>query len=61
MTLLTLVAILIVVGVLLWALSVLPLDEQIRNIIRVVVVVAVVLWLVAGLLGETHWNPVLWR
>jgi hypothetical protein len=60
MTLLTLVAILIVVGVLLWALPRLPIDAQIVGIIRVVVIVVLVLWLVASFAGEGHWNPRLW-
>jgi len=61
MTLLSLVAILLVVGVLLWALNQFPaIDPTIKKIIYVVVVVVVVLWLAGSLLGEGHFNPRLW-
>jgi len=62
MTLLGLVLVLIVVGVLLWALSQFPaIDPTIKRIIQVVVIVALVLWLVASVGGEGHsWNPRLW-
>lgn len=60
MTLLTLIAILVVVGVLLWALPRLPIDAQIVGIIRVLVIVVLVLWIVASFLGEGHFNPRLW-
>lgn len=46
MDIVTIIVILIVIGLLLWAVnSVIPLDPTIRRIIHVVVVVAVVLWL----------------
>lgn len=61
MTLLSLVLVLIVVGVLLWATNAIPMDARIRNVLRVVVVVFVVLWLVSGLAGHDGvWNPRLW-
>ncbi len=60
MTLLGLVAVLIVVGVLLWAVPKLPIDAQIAQVIRVIVIVVLVLWLVSSFLGEGHFNPRLW-
>jgi len=54
MPLIQLVVVLIVVGVLLWAVnSFIPMDSKIKQILNVVVVVAVVLWLlrVFGLLS----------
>jgi low temperature requirement protein LtrA len=48
MSIVHLVIILIVIGVLLWAVnSVIPLDGKIRQIINAVVIIAVVLWLLA--------------
>ena len=47
------VAVLIVVGVLLWLVGMIPMDAIILKIIRVVTIIAVVLWLlkVFGLLS----------
>lgn len=46
MSLVSLVVVLIVIGVLLWAVNTyIPLDPKIKNIINVVVVIAVVIWL----------------
>lgn len=47
----SIIVVLIVAGVLLWAAMQLPIDPAFKNIIRVVVIVAAVLWLlkVAGL------------
>ena len=46
MSLLTIVFVIVVVGVLLWALnSFIPMDPKIRNILNAVVVIALVLWL----------------
>jgi len=62
-TLLGLIIVLIVVGVVLWAVQQIPMDPAIRNILRVVVILLVVLWLVFGLLGHpaiSHLNPRLW-
>lgn len=48
MPLVQLVIVLIVVGVLLWAVnSYIPMDAKIKNILNVVVVIAVVLWLLS--------------
>jgi len=46
MSLLNLVVVLIVVGVLLWAVNnYIPMDSKIKQILNIVVVIAVVLWL----------------
>jgi hypothetical protein len=54
MTLLSLVLMLIVVGILLWAVNTyLPLDPKIKTLLNIVVVVVVIVWIlqVTGLLG----------
>lgn len=46
MSLLTLIVVLVLVGVLLWAVNkYVPMDPNIKNIMNIVVVIAVVLWL----------------
>lgn len=46
MSLLTIVVVIVVVGILLWAVnSFIPMDPKIRSILNVVVVIALVLWL----------------
>lgn len=45
MTLIELVVVLIVVGVGLYLVGLIPMDNAIRTVIRVVVILAVVLWL----------------
>jgi len=55
MSLISLVIVLIVVGVLLWAANTyIPMDGKIKTIMNVVVVIAVVLWLLSafGVLGS---------
>lgn len=55
MSLISLVIVLIVVGVLLWAANTyIPMDNKIKTIMNVVVVIAVVLWLLSafGVLGS---------
>jgi uncharacterized membrane protein YidH (DUF202 family) len=55
MSLISLVIVLIVVGVLLWAANnYIPMDQKIKTIMNVVVVIAVVLWLLSafGVLGS---------
>jgi hypothetical protein len=42
---------LVIVGVILWGVSQIPMDETIRKVIRVIVVVVVVIWLVYFLVG----------
>ena len=60
MSLISLVIVLIVVGVLLWAANTyIPMDQKIKTIMKIVVVIAVVLWLlqafgVLGSLGSIH-------
>ena len=55
MPLISLVIVLIVVGVLLWAANTyIPMDNKIKTIMNIVVVIAVVLWLLSafGVLGS---------
>ncbi|TVR99217.1 MAG: hypothetical protein EA406_04435 [Rhodospirillales bacterium] len=55
MPLITVVVVLIVVGVLLWAVNTyIPMDSKIKTILNVVVVIAVILWLLSafGVLGS---------
>ena len=55
MSLISLVIVLIVVGVLLWAANTyIPMDNKIKTIMNIVVVIAVVLWLLQafGVLGS---------
>jgi len=55
MSLITLIIVLALVGVLLWAINTyLPMDGNIKKILNVVVVIVVVIWLlnVFGLLGD---------
>lgn len=54
MSLINLIVILVVVGVLLWAVNTyIPMDSKIKQILNIVVVIVVVLWLlqVFGILG----------
>ena len=55
MPLINLVIILLVVGILLWAVNTyIPMDRKIKNILNIVVVLVVVIWLlqVFGVLGS---------
>ncbi|TVR77921.1 MAG: hypothetical protein EA405_15495 [Rhodospirillales bacterium] len=55
MPLITVIVVLIVVGVLLWAVNAyIPMDSKIKTILNVVVVIAVILWLLSafGVLGS---------
>lgn len=55
MPLLTIVMVIVVVGVLLWALnSFIPMDQKIRSILNAVVVIVLILWLLQafGILGS---------
>lgn len=46
MSLVTLLVVLIVVGVILWAINTyIPMDRKIKNILNIVVVILVILWL----------------
>jgi hypothetical protein len=52
MPLLNLIVVLIVIGILLWAVNtIFPMDEKIRKIINVIVTVAVCLWLLTLFTG----------
>ncbi len=60
MSLISLVIVLIVVGVLLWAANTyIPMDSKIKSIMNIVVVIAVVLWLLSAF-GVLLWL-LLWR
>jgi len=55
MPLINIVVILIVVGMLLWAVNTyIPMDRKIKNILNVVVIIVVVIWLLQafGVLGS---------
>jgi hypothetical protein len=57
--LITLIVALIVAGLLLWAITQLPIDPQITKIIRVVIIVAAVLYVLAAFTGNAaliHWR-----
>lgn len=49
--LISVLIVLIVVGLLLWILSLIPMDATIKQIVHVVVIVCVALWLISVLLG----------
>ena len=49
MSLIGLVIVLVIAGLLLWAVGQIPMDATIAKIIRVVVIVVVVLWLLTAL------------
>lgn len=55
--LIQIVIVLVIVGVLLWALTQFPIDPAISNIIRVVVIVCVAIWLLYALLGMAGGLP----
>ena len=50
--LLWLIVVLIIVGLILWLLQQLPIDAQIKQIIRVVMILVVVIWLIWFLAGS---------
>ena len=55
MPLIQLVIVLVVVGVILWAINAyIPMDQKIKRILNVVVVIAVIIWLLSvfGLIGN---------
>lgn len=49
--LIQIVIVLAVVGLFLWAVTQIPMDDAIRKIIRVVIIVFVCLWLLYALMG----------
>jgi hypothetical protein len=58
MPLIQLVVVLIVIGVLLWAVNTfIPMDARIKQIINAVVIIAVVIWLLFFLLAAVGLNP----
>jgi hypothetical protein len=55
MSLLTVILVIVVVGVLLWAInSFIPMDSKIKSILNIVVVIALIIWLLQafGILGS---------
>jgi hypothetical protein len=55
MSLLTIILVIVVVGVLLWAVnSFIPMDSKIKSILNIVVVIALIFWLLQafGILGS---------
>ncbi len=59
MTLIDLIIVLLVVGVLLYIITLIPMDATIRKVIHIVVLVAVILWLlqafgVLSTVGSIH-------
>lgn len=54
MDLISLIVILVVVGVILWAVNkYVPMEPRIKNILNVAVIIFVVLWLIVSFLGVT--------
>ena len=49
--LITLIITLVVIGLLIWLVDMLPIDAQIKLIIRVISIVAAIIWLLQILLG----------
>lgn len=49
--LLSLIIALIIIGVVLYLMTLIPMDETIKQIIRIVVIVAVLLWLISVFFG----------
>lgn len=56
MTLIALVVLLLVIGVVLYLINLIPMDNTIRVIIRVLVILFVVLWLLQGF-GVLNMGP----
>lgn len=55
MSLLTIILVIVLVGVLLWAInSFIPMDRKIKSILNIVVVIVLILWLLQafGILGS---------
>ena len=57
MPLFSIVLWLVIIGLILWVVNELPLDGQIKKIIRVVVIVFVLLWLLGILIGYAPFVP----
>jgi hypothetical protein len=56
--LLSILVALLIVGVILWAVSQIPMDPAIAKVIRVVVIVFVLIWLIYFLAGMLSIGPV---
>lgn len=62
--LLQLIIVLVVVGLILWAIGQIPMDATIARIIRVVIIVVVCIWLLyflQGMMPSAGWGPPLHR
>jgi hypothetical protein len=62
--LLQLIVVLVITGLILWALGQIPMDPTIARIIRVVVIVVVCIWLLyflVGVMPTGAWGPPLRR
>lgn len=57
MSIIGIIIVLVVVGVLLWALNYVPMDDKIRNVIKVVAIVAAVIWVIANIFGGGSLGP----
>ena len=58
MDLISLVIVLVIIGVILWAINTLiPMDPKIKTILNVVVVIAVLLWILSIFTGYSLPNP----
>lgn len=51
MSLISLIIFLVVIGLILWLVSLLPIDDTIQRIIHIVVIIVVVLWLLQAFVG----------
>lgn len=59
MSLLTIILVLIIAGVLLWAINaIIPMEPTIKKVLNVVVIAVVVLWVVFSLFGGGSVAPV---
>jgi hypothetical protein len=64
MFLIQIIVVLLIVGLLLWAISQFPIDATIARVIRVVIIVVVCIWLIyilAGFAGGPSTSPGLFR
>jgi len=57
MSIIGILVVLVVVGVLLWALQFVPMDDKIRNVVKVIAIVAAVLWVIANIFGSGSLGP----
>jgi len=59
--LIQIVIVLIIVGLILWAISQFPIDATIAKLIRVITIVALCIWLISLLLGISGYGHGLFR